>query len=88
MHSLATRVPKVILTRVDWTFPVLKNQPSDKLDETSTEAAYFGKDVNAEELLGEQSLNCQGYTAKGTSIRVRYVKNHSLIEIIYWDIQV
>jgi hypothetical protein len=26
LHSLATRVPKIILTRVDWTFPVLKNK--------------------------------------------------------------
>jgi hypothetical protein len=26
LHSLATRVPKVILTRVESTFPVLKNQ--------------------------------------------------------------
>jgi hypothetical protein len=26
LHSLATRVPKIILTRVDRTFPVLKNQ--------------------------------------------------------------
>jgi type II secretory pathway component PulJ len=26
LHSLATRVPKVILTRVECTFPVLKNQ--------------------------------------------------------------
>jgi hypothetical protein len=26
LHSLATRVPKVILTLVDWTFPVLKNK--------------------------------------------------------------
>jgi hypothetical protein len=26
LHSLATRVPKIILTRVDWTFPVLKGK--------------------------------------------------------------
>jgi hypothetical protein len=26
LHSLATRVPKIILTRVDWTLPVLKNK--------------------------------------------------------------
>jgi hypothetical protein len=26
LHSLATRVPKIILTPVDWTFPVLKNK--------------------------------------------------------------
>jgi hypothetical protein len=26
LHSLATRVPKIILTRVECTFPVLKNQ--------------------------------------------------------------
>jgi hypothetical protein len=26
LHSLATRVPKIILTRVDWTFPVLENK--------------------------------------------------------------
>jgi hypothetical protein len=26
LHSLATRVPKVILNRVECTFPVLKNQ--------------------------------------------------------------
>jgi hypothetical protein len=25
LHSLATRVPEIILTRVDWTFSVLKN---------------------------------------------------------------
>jgi hypothetical protein len=26
LHSLATRVPKIILTRVDWIFPVPKNK--------------------------------------------------------------
>jgi hypothetical protein len=26
LHSLANRIPKIILTRVDWTFPVLKNK--------------------------------------------------------------
>jgi hypothetical protein len=26
LHSLASRVPKIILTRVDWTFPVLQSK--------------------------------------------------------------
>jgi hypothetical protein len=26
LHSLATRVQKIIRTRVDWTIPVLKNE--------------------------------------------------------------
>ncbi|XP_023706773.1 gastrula zinc finger protein XlCGF7.1-like [Cryptotermes secundus] len=54
LHSLATRVPKIILTRVDWTFPALKNQASVKLSAT----AHL-KGVNAEERLCEQSAGLQ-----------------------------
>jgi hypothetical protein len=38
LHSLATRVPTIILTRVDWTFSVLKNQAVSVMHSIMSEA--------------------------------------------------
>ncbi|XP_023722659.1 zinc finger protein OZF isoform X2 [Cryptotermes secundus] len=57
LHSLATRVPKIILKPVDSTFPVLKNQTTVKLNATRAEDAHFSKEVKTEELPGEHSAD-------------------------------
>ncbi|XP_023703792.1 zinc finger protein 660-like [Cryptotermes secundus] len=59
LHSLATRVPKIILIRVDWTFPALKNQASVKLNSADIEAIHVNKDFNVKELLLRELLNTE-----------------------------
>jgi hypothetical protein len=61
---------------------------SVKLNSTGNEAAHFVTDVRSKELLGEQSAESSELNREEVLIPAKHLRNHSLLGIIYRDIQV